>query len=408
MKKMFKARSASFALLGLSIGLIFVAVSGCKKTRYDSPGQQADEVAKRGHDQQELRGFSQVNLVANNDEYSAARIDPTLVNAWGLAFSAGGVAWIGSEEGHVSDVYNSEGNTVLGPVQIPSPGGPEGGNPTGVVLNPNAADFFIPAGNGGADAAGRFLFVGVDGIVSAWNPTWGTHAFTKFNFAGRAVFTGLALATYNGSNFLYAADFKGGRIVVWDREWNPVAMPFKDWRIPRGYAPFNIQPVGDVLYVTYAKVGADGESEAGKGKGFVDIFSTDGKLIKRFAERDKLNAPWGIAMVPASFFPQRMEKDEDDHHCDHMEAQASVLVGNFGDGRINVYSLKGKLLGQLKAGKHVLEIDGLWAISLPPSTSAIDQNRLYFNAGPEDETDGLFGYLIKDNISVGISGELHD
>lgn len=354
--------------------------------------------------------FIQVNLVANKDSYRPVRVDPTLLNAWGIAFSATGTPWVNSQGGHLSEVYNSEGGVAIPAVHIPSPGGNEGGNPTGIIFNAVTTDFIISAGNGGADAAARFIFVGVDGIVSAWNGTWGNHSYLKFNRSATSVYTGLALATNNGVNYLYAANFRTGKIDVWDRTWAPVSMPFKDWQIPTGYAPFNIQNVNGMLYVTYAKVGPDGRSQAGQGKGYVNIFKPDGSLLKRFAARDKLNAPWGVAFAPANFFAEPMDDEDDDRngfrhgHGNNREPQPAVLIGNFGDGRINVYSTKGKFLGQLRKNKRTLEIDGLWAITFPPTTSTVDPDRLYFAAGPNRERDGLFGYIIKDSTGRGGHG----
>ena len=145
----------------------------------------------------------------------------------------------------------------------------------------------------------------------------------------------------------------------------------------------------------------------GEGNGFVSIFKTDGTFVKRFASRGELNAPWGIAMAPATFFPESIKSDDDDHHRfghshhdNDREPRPAILIGNFGDGRINVYSLRGKFLGQLKSHKRTIKIEGLWGIAFPPTTSTIDPNRLYFAAGPEDEADGLFGYIIKDAVTV--------
>jgi uncharacterized protein (TIGR03118 family) len=370
--------------------------SGCKKSvepkgtaadeqisTEEGPLLKSDEGKKIGH-------FQQVNLVANTNAYGAAHVDPTLINAWGIAFSGGGTAWVSSQAGHVSDVYNSEGATVLGPVHIPNPAFSEGGNPTGVVFNANSADFVIPGG------AARFIFVGVDGVVSAWNSAQGTHAFRKFTVPVSA-YTGLALAANGGVNFLYAANFRANRIDVWDRNWNPVPMSFTDPNIPAGYAPYNIQAIGTSLYVTYAKVGPTGRSEFGVGKGYVDIYRTDGTLLKRFASKGTLNSPWGLAAADETFFKDQFDDDNDaDDHGNHNgHNKTYILVGNFGDGRINVYSTDGKFEGQLRAQGHDVVIEGLWAISFPPATSTIDPHRLYFAAGPDDETEGLFGYLIQ-------------
>ena len=389
---MYKKKPTSFLYRTVFFSLAALALAtGCKK--YDAPSADNDLQVKQNNGHKGLRNFKQVNLVANTTGYHAAHLDPTLKNAWGIAFSAGGTAWVNSEEGHFSDVYNSEGATAIPPVNIPSPGGTEGGSPTGIVFNAVNGEFVIPSGNTQPAAAARFIFVGVDGVVSAWNPTWGNHAFRKFSNPGVNVYTGLALANNGGNNYLYAANFKTGKINVWDKNWNPVSMPFMDPNLPAGYAPFNIQNVGGKLYVMYAKVGDDGEEEKGEGKGFVDIYNTDGSLVKRFVSRGLLNAPWGVAMAPPSFLKGELDDDDDDGD-DHNKPV--ILVGNFGDGRITAYRADGKFMGQLRTHSNLLEIEGLWAISFPPSSSTIDPNRLYFAAGPEDEEDGLFGYIILD------------
>ena len=178
-------------------------------------------------------------------------------------------------------------------------------------------------------------------------------------------------------------------INVWNKAWAPVSLPFMDPMIPAGFSPFNIQNIGNMLYVTYAKVASNGDSQEGEGLGYVDIYNPNGTLVKRFASKGSLDAPWGVAMAPANYLTNEVE-DEDD-----VKAQPSILVGNFGNGRINAYSLNGKFLGQLRGASHqILTIDGLWAIMFPPTTSTIDQRRLYFTAGPDDETHGLFGYLL--------------
>lgn len=361
-------------------------------------------------DDKDLRDFQQVNLVANNGEYSAAHVDPTLQNAWGLAWSPTGIAWVNSLSGHVSELYTSEGAIVRPPVNIPSPADTIGGLPTGIVFN-STKGFKLP---NGANAA--FIFVGVDGVVSAWNGAAGNNAFRIGNNSATSSYTGLTLAASGGHNYLYAANFKTGKIDVWDTTFAPVTwMPFKDPSVPGGYAPFNIQSVGTWLFVQYAKVGPDGRDQAGAGNGFVDVFNTDGSFVKRFASRGKLNAPWGIVQAPGSFLDDHDMNDDDDNgdnhgsnsgkgsngkddngHHDRKPTDPVILVGNFGDGRINAYTLDGKFLGQLQSHNRTIVIDGLWALSFAPATATtIDPNRLYFTAGPDKEMDGLFGYLIK-------------
>jgi uncharacterized protein (TIGR03118 family) len=345
-------------------------------------------------DIRKLKNYEQVNLVANNGNYGAPNIDPLQINAWGLAWSPTGIAWVNSQGGHVSALYNSEGVAPRKPVNIPSPAGPATGNPTGIVFN-GSADFVLSNG-----AAARFLFVNLDGVLSGWNGAAGDNAILIKDNSATSVYTGMAIGVSNSANYIYASDFRSGKIDVWDKNFNPVNMAFKDPWLPKGYSPFNIQAVGEWLYIMYAKVGPDGRDEKGIGKGVVSIFKTDGSFVKRFATRDLLNAPWGVTQAHKSFF-QDPDEDESGKHGngyknDHYRDTTLVLVGNFGDGKINAYTSRGEFVGQLRSHGRTIAIDGLWAIGFAPLTAtAIDPNRLYFTAGPEGETDGLFGYLIK-------------
>jgi uncharacterized protein (TIGR03118 family) len=375
-------KTCQLSLTGAAILFLSLFNQGCQKTV--EPSEDGASVSQAFKNPKTLKDFTQVNLVGNNDEYDPTHIDPHLINAWGIAFSANGIAWVSSQEGHVSSVYDRDGNLIPArpEVAIPSPGGPTGGNPTGAVLNidPNADDFHLSNGQ-----SARFMFAGVDGILSGWNPTAGNFALVIKNNVATSAYTGLTMAQNNaGQYYLYAANFRAGRIDVWDKDFNSVSLSFTDPNLPSGYSPFNIQKVGDKLYVMYAKVAPDGEEDASPGNGYVDVYDTDGMLEKRFVSRGQLNAPWGVAHAPAGFF-----SDESG------EAQEAILVGNFGDGHINAYSLSGKFLGQLRAHGNPIVIEGLWAITFPPSTSTIDQNRLYFAAGPDDEEEGLFGYITK-------------
>jgi len=285
--------------------------------------------------------------------------------------------------------------------------------------------------------------VGVDGIVSAWNGAAGARAQTIADRSAKSGYTGLAFASMGGVPLIYAANFRAGRIDVWDSAWSEMHFSFRDSKIPSGYSPFNIQGVGGWLYVTYAKVGPDGRDQAGAGLGFVDVFNTDGSFVERFASNGSLNAPWGVAMTPAGFLHRsdvdsvqtnddhgggkdghgggggggdnrgpgnggnggddhggggNNGNDDNGHHDNDSTVMGPViLIGNFGDGRINVFTTDGKYLGQLRdKAKKVIVIDGLWAIGFAPVTAtAIDPMRLYFTAGPDKEMDGLFGYLLK-------------
>ena len=327
-----------------------------------------------------LQNFKQINLVANKSSYNALRIDSLLQDAWGIAFSPAGNIWLSAEVTGYSTVYDKEGNQIKSPVAIPSPSNSTGGNLTGIVFNPTT-DFKLPNGN-----KAIFIFAGADGIISGWNPGNPVNGVKMVDNSSNAVYNGLALASNQGSNYLYAANFKGYSIDVYDKNYSKVDMPFKDPNLPSQYSPFNIQKVDDNLYVMYAKVGPDGNEIHASGLGIVDIFKTDGSLVKRFVSNGtQLNSPWGITKAPASFFGS-----------DSTVFTNTILVGNFGDGHINAYSSEGNFQGQLQSNGSPLVIDGLWALSFAPTTATtIDVNRLYFEAGPNMEKDGLFGYIKK-------------
>lgn len=371
MKRIFVKATSLFSppLVILSL-LSLIMMQSCKKNISEEP-----QSTVAGKDPKTLKDFRQVNLVGNNTEYNPARVDPLLVNAWGMAFSTGGTIWISAEATGVSAVYNKDGIQQLPAVTIPSPGGPTGGHPTGQVFN-SGAGFRLPNGN-----PARFIFAGADGVISGWNG--GPAAIKKIDDSPDAVYLGLAIATDGPDKFIYAANFSEGSIDVYDTAWNEVSRPFMDPDLPSGYSPFNIQNIGGMLYVMYAKVGSDGEEEVGPGNGYVDIYTPGGLLVKRFISRGQLNAPWGIAKAPATFWG-------DDGLPD------IILVGNFGDGRINAYNSNGDFLGQLRANGNPIVIEGLWAISFAPATAtSINPNWLYFSAGPDDEEEGLFGYITK-------------
>lgn len=357
----------------LSIIVVIMTVlffSACHKAGDYLPGHQ--------HSKPDLGKLQQFNLVANNSSYHATRVDPLLLNAWGISFSATGTPWITATGAGVSTIYDREGVQVLAAVNVPSPAGATGGSPTGIVTNGNTADFILSNSQ-----SARFIFAGLDGIIAGWNGAAGGNAIVIKNNVGQAVYTGLALASDGGQQFLYAANALKGTIDVFDRSFNQVnTKPFTDPQLPSGYVPFNIHLAGDKMFVMYTKVGADGRALKQTGNGIVNVFSTAGVLLARFAAGGKLNAPWGLALAPANFFAGK-------------DAQAAVLVGNFGDGKINAYTTSGTFIDQLTVNNQTLAIDGLWEIAFPPSTSTIDPNRLYFAAGPNDEKDGLFGYLLK-------------
>jgi uncharacterized protein (TIGR03118 family) len=376
---------------GLALASLLLLTIGCRRQVIDKD---------------DLRNFQQVNLVANSWSYGPKLKDSTLMNAWGLAFSSNGIAWVNSNGAGLSELYTAEGAIVRAPVLIPSPTDTMGGTPSGIVF---AGGKGFKLANGQAAA---FLFVGEDGVVSGWNGAANNKALRIGNNSATSSYKGLALASSGGANYIYAANFKTGKIDVWDTTFKAVSMPFNDPAIPSGFAPFNIQAIGTWLYVSYAKVKPDGDDQAGPGNGFVSIFTTNGTFVRRFASRGSLNSPWGLAMAPAGFLESN-DMDGDDNggsnsgpgkagevsniiHHFFDKNQPAILVGNFGDGTINVFTQDGTFQGHLRSHSKTIVIHGLWALSFPPSTATtIDPKRLYFTAGPNDEDDGLFGYLIK-------------
>jgi len=366
---------------------------------------------KSNINQKDLRNFEQMVLVANKAMYGPKLVDTTLQNAWGLTWAPSGIAWVNSNGDHVSELYTGDGAIVRKPVNIPSPSDSVGGAPSGNAFVGGRG--FILANHQGAN----FLFVGEDGVLSGWNGADGNNAQRIVNDSATAVYKGLALdSTGPGHNFIYAANFKTGKIDVWDTGFHPVSMSFHDPDLPAHYAPFNIAPVGPWLFVNYAEQTPGSIDEMhGPGLGFVDVFNPDGSFVHRFASRGKLNAPWGIAWAPAGWLSKGdMSVDGDDKgggdsgkgsddsgkgsfgEDGKRMSEPVVLIGNFGDGHINVFSPAGEFLGQLMSHNKTIVIDGLWALGFPPATAtSIDPNRLYFTAGPADEADGIFGYLIK-------------
>jgi uncharacterized protein (TIGR03118 family) len=358
--------------------LIFLNLS-CKKN-FEKNADQKIAPASLSSEKvpQSLKDFTQVNLIGDEDEYHPARIDAALVNGWGISFSPGGIVWISAEATGKSLVVTKDGSQVLPPVSIPSPTDTIGGHPTGQVFN-GSTSFRLPNGN-----PARFIFAGADGVLSGWNG--GTSAKKMVDNSATASYLGIALASNAGKNYLYAANFKDeGQIDVFDSTWTQVPISFTDPNLPEDYYPFNIQAIDNMLFVMYAKIGADGDEIAHPGFGIVDIYNPDGSFVKRFISHGQLNAPWGIAKAPPTFYGSQFGNIPN-----------TYLVGNFGDGHINAYSWDGTFLGQLRGHGVPIEIEGLWGISFAPaSATSVDPNRLFFAAGPDDEEHGLFGYIVK-------------
>jgi len=317
--------------------------------------------------------FRVFNLVTDDQTVNAAQItDPHLLNAWGISHSDTSPFWVSSNGAGISTLYRvdplSNATTKVG-LEVAIPGA---GNVTGQVFNIGGASNF----NGDA-----FLFVSEDGTISGWRGALGTNAEVLQLASDTNSYKGSAISVINGNAYLYSADFKGAQIDVLkgNAAAPDLAGSFSDPGIPSGFAPFNIQNLGDTLYVTYAKVGPTGDDESGPGNGFVDAFDLQGNFVARVASNGTLDSPWGLALAPTSF----------------AEFAGDLLVGNFGDGHINIFDTStntfiGQLLG---AGGDPLVIDGLWGLIPGNGGGTGSKQSIYFAAGPGGEEHGLFGVI---------------
>lgn len=315
--------------------------------------------------------YQQTNLVSDIPGM-AAHTDPNLVNPWGISSSATSPIWVSDAGTSKATVYNGSGTPQALVVSIP----PSGTEPTGQVFNDSGSGFNV---NG---QSSRFLFATTSGTVAGWNSASGTTAIIGFNSTDNAVYTGLAMGTNAGQTFLYAADFAGGKIDVIDTNFGltTVAGAFNDPNLPAGYSPFNIQNINGHLFVLYALVDqATHEETKGAGLGIVAEFNPDGTLVRRFATGGALNAPWAMVQAPAGFG----------------EFSGALLIGNFGDGRINAFDpATGNALGVLTAlGGIPIENEGLWGLRFGNGGNGGDPTTLFFAAGIDDENHGLFGSI---------------
>jgi uncharacterized protein (TIGR03118 family) len=366
-----------------------------------------------------LLSMTTVNVLQTNivsDLPGVAQVqDPNLVNPWGLSSSTGSPFWVSDNNAGVSTLYNPKppaGTPIIQSlvVSIPTPVSPTGGTPTGTVFNTGkgAGAFDLTKGNG---QPATFLFDTEDGTIIGWNG--GTEAVLQLDNSGNnftnpdpnaetgAVYKGLAIATSAtaiipgdsaSTSLLYAANFRSGQIEVYDSKFNQVtttnglsATAFTDPNLPAGYAPFDVQVLNGQLYVTYALQDAQKHDDvAGPGHGFVDRYNLDGSAAglngtPRLVSGGALNSPWGLAIAPSTYG----------------QFAGDLLVGNFGDGHIHADNPStGALLGTLvDPDGEPIQIDGLWALRVGNGGQGGDPNTIYFTAGLDHETHGLFGSL---------------
>jgi len=336
----------------------------------------------------------------------APNTDPILQNAWGVAFTPGASPfWVADNATGCSTLYDGSGVPQPQPtplrVKLPLPGGsvpasackptdpqnplnPPPAAPTGLVWNPTAT-FLVP----GTSAPATFIWDTEDGTISAWTGglTPPDQAVLAVDNSPGAVYKGLVFGTNVHGVFLFATNFRAGTIDVFapngSRGFRPATSTeidgdFTDPTIPDGFAPFGIQNINGDLFVTYALQDANKHDDvAGPGNGFVDIFDTAGHLLRRFASGGALNSPWGVVRASFAFG----------------QFSGGILVGNFGDGKINAFTSDGTFRDTLKdADGAPIVIDGLWTLTLGGGRNS-SSDTLYFTAGPNSEIDGLFGTI---------------
>lgn len=330
----------------------------------------------------ESRVYTRVNLVSDID--GVARFsDTNLVNPWGLAFGPTSPFWVADNNGHVSTLYNGRGQAfpVGSPlvVAIPTPTSPTGGAPTGLVFS-GGGDFMVSANSKSGPSI--FLFSTEDGTILGWSPAVSVTSavIAKDNSSSGAVYKGLAIADTPQGNFLYATNFHAAVVEMYDSNFSLVKT-FTDPNVDTNFAPFGIQNIDGKLFVTFAlqKLPDKHDDQSGPGNGFVDEFATDGTMIRRFASHGTLNSPWGLALAPDGF-------GKFSHH---------LIVGNFGDGRINAFDREGDFDAQLIDPEgNLLTINGLWALQFGNGAkNGGSRHKLFFTAGIADESHGLFGFI---------------
>jgi len=367
----------------------------------------------------------QTNLVSDLPGV-AANLDSHLVNPWGIATAPGGPFWVSDNNAGVSTLYDTSGMPQKLVVSIPIPGDPTGtsGTPTGTVFNIGPANSFEVTGFNGAgnsvSVKSVFLFATEDGTIVGWNPGVnpvtnpakpGTYGIIAVDQSGNtftepdphkqagAVFKGMAIANgtvtptnpnglifsgdTNSQSVVYVTNFRAGTVEAFDTQFHQIPLTggaFTDPSLPHDYAPFNIQVLGDKVYVTYAKQNSTRhDDDAGPHRGFVDVFNLDGTGEQRLITRGPLDSPWGLAIAPPKFG----------------DLGGALLVGNFGNGHINAFNATtGDFITELKdPDGEPITIDGLWALRVGTGGKGGDPNLVYFTAGLFDETHGLFGSL---------------
>jgi uncharacterized protein (TIGR03118 family) len=325
--------------------------------------------------------FVQTDLVSDVSGL-APQMDADLKNPWGMSFGSTTPFWVSNQGSNTSTLYNPLAVPIKVPLTVSTPTGgaspPTG--PTGQVFNSTASDFMIPA-PAGTTVQAIFMFATLQGTIEGWNPGANGGMFNAEVVASvpHGILTGLTLDSVGGTNYLYAADATGS-IRVFSGSFGDVtsttfAGKFVDPNPVAGFTPYNIQNLGGNLFVTYAAATKTGAPLPG---GYVDEYSAAGSFIQRIATGGPLNAPWGLTLAPMGFG----------------SFGGDLLVGNLFNSTIDAFNLNNlnHLDGSITIKTGFASPVGLWALDFGNGATG-NANTLYFDAGVNDQKDGLFGAI---------------
>jgi uncharacterized protein (TIGR03118 family) len=260
-------------------------------------------------------------------------------------------------------------------VNVPQWNNTPGGVPDGIVFNPTT-DFKLPNGN-----PALFMCATEDGTIQGWNS--GTTTIIQVNNWPNAVYKGLVLGSANNANYIYAANFRGGTVDVFDASFQPHSFgsnSFIDNTLPPGYAPFNVANVNGNILVSYAlQNGAKHDDVAGIGHGFIRVYDSQGNLLQKLPHVFELNSPWAMVVAPNGWGA----------------FSGKLLVGQFGSGAIAAFDLAtNTFVGVLLDTTELpLRINGLWGLGFGNGSKSGPTTTLYFGAGYFEEAHGLFGTI---------------
>ena len=329
------------------------------------------------------QAYTVSNLVSDGS-VSAITVDPNFLNPWGISVS--GAWWISTANSNFNYVISATTDAVGLEVVVP-------GAPAGSVTTSGASGMVL---SNGVKAA--FLFSTLDGAIYGWNGSLNTNTLVAINNSSAgASYPGLAIINPSATtSYILAPNFgAASKIEVYDQTFKPTTLPgsFTDPNLPSGYAPYSIHVLHNQVWVAYAlrSSSAPYVPLLGSGSGIVDVFDTKGNFVARAVTGGNLNAPWGVAFAPSNFGV----------------FSGDLLIGNFGDGIINVYdptnyAYRGQLVDSTATPLTYLALWDLLTTGTPVmnsgSSSGGTANTVYFTAGLEDQRHGLLGAITNTSV----------